>query len=290
MNAEKDPVKWGEWVVISVVLFVTIGLLLYFFSLVRNPETGKWTAEMVLGVALVIGVIALVMALTFMAVIFKSLGLSNRDNSLGLPDGSVRAVIALSLILIFMISSVFLYYQVETGTVYSSKNITQEQIDALPQQDIVSIVQRGDGRYDVTLVAENQASIDIAKQIITTVSTLVVAVAGFYFGTKAVTSTSGGGQATSAPLIRRTDPAEGKQGEEIKEFKIYGKNFELAKDVTLVRNQMKRDCTDVKSNPTMISCILSILPDTEIGKWTVIVKNSDGGEDRLDEAFEVRPK
>jgi hypothetical protein len=292
MVSENTPVKWWGWVLISAILFATIGVLLYYVILLKDPVRGL-PPEIVLGAALVIGVIALIIALTFMTVIFKSLNLTNSENSLGLPEGSIRAVIALSLILIFMISSVFLYYQVENGGRYTSEGVTQAQIDNMSPDGIVSIDRVGtyhnESIFTVTRLVENQTSEDIAKQIITTVSTLVVAIAGFYFGTKAVGAVKAAPE-VSSPVIRRIETTELKQGEEKKEFKIFGKNFELAKEVKLVRDSGPIECTDIKSNATEITCSLKINDDAQPGKYTVHVKNSDGGEDRLEDAFEVKPK
>src|SRR3954454_9200915 len=50
-----------------------------------------------------IGVVALLGVLAAMAIAFKTMHLANQTQALGLPEGSVRAVIALSLILIFAV-------------------------------------------------------------------------------------------------------------------------------------------------------------------------------------------
>lgn len=94
----------------------------------------------------------MLVSLTLVALAFAALNLSDRSEALSLPTGSVRAVIALSLILIFAITSTFLYSQLAQGS------------------------------------TANPESARFAEQILTTVSTLVVAVAGFYFGTRAVQS------------------------------------------------------------------------------------------------------
>jgi hypothetical protein len=295
MAVRKNDVSWWWGVVISGLLLVMV-LTLYYY--VKYLKPGELSPEIVLSALLVIGVIALIVALSFTAVIFKSLGLADKTQSLGLPEGSVRAVIALSLILIFMMSSIFLYWQVEEkeGSIpYISIGVTQEQINKMPQEEIVSIVRSGttkDGEmvFNVTRLVKdsNKTSEDIAKQIITTVSTLVVAVAGFYFGTKAV-SVAKGGPPVSDPVIRRIEPTELKQGEET-EFKVFGKNFELAKEVKLIRDSNVRPCTDVTSSSTMITCKLQIDEKDPVGTWTVVVINSDDGEDRLEDAFTIREK
>jgi hypothetical protein len=288
MADDEEPVKGWKW--ISWILFAMIAILLIYVIIIIIPS-GKLPAEIVLGVELVIGVIALIVSLVFMTVIFKSLNLTNPENSLGLPEGSIRAVIALSLILIFMISSVFLYYQVGHPATYTSVNVTEAQIANISQGTIVSIQRGGtynnESVFNVTFLANNQSSVDIAKQIITTVSTLVVAIAGFYFGTKAV-SVAKGAVEISSPVIRRVEPLELKVGDNEKEIKIIGKDFETPK--VKFKPDSGIEFIDMKWNETEISCKVNIKDDAAAGKYTVIVTNSDGGEDRLEDAFEVKGK
>jgi len=104
--------------------------------------------EILLTLIVIAGVVGLLASLAVVTVITNFLDLSNPKEALGLPKGSVRALIALSLIVIFSIMSLYLYGQL-AGT-----------------------------------PSEEQTR--FAQQILTTVSTLVVAVAAFYFGTKSV--------------------------------------------------------------------------------------------------------
>lgn len=291
MNLEKQDVIW---VAISIAIFLVLGVLLLFVYFVCI-NINITTPEFLLSVLLVISVIALLVFLTFTSVIFKYLGLSDRTQSLGLPEGSVRAVIALSLILIFMISSLLLYERVDLHGNPSVENyigITQMQLDDIPKQEIAYIVRVKEENNETLfnagrILEKSKTSEDIAKQIVTTMSTLVVAVAGFYFGSKAVAGVNSG--ITTVPVIRSINPTEGRRDKEI-EFRIYGKNFELVKEVKLIRDSIEIPCTDITSNSTMIACTLKIPNDPEgypAGKWTVVVINSDIGDDRLEGAFTV---
>jgi hypothetical protein len=93
---------------------------------------------------LIAGVGVFLVSLSAMTVVFWRLKLSDGRYALGLPDGSVRAVIALTLILMFAIMSIFLYLNVAN--------------------------------------TKNTEANDLAKQLVTTLSTLVVALSSFYFG------------------------------------------------------------------------------------------------------------
>lgn len=110
-----------------------------------NADTG----EVRMAILLSAGVIGLLLALAVVAVFFHGLQLNDKTEALGLPRGSVRAVIAIALILIFAIMSIYLYTAMSEGT-------------------------------------PSTESSDLAKQLVTTVSTLVVAISAFYFGSNSV--------------------------------------------------------------------------------------------------------
>jgi hypothetical protein len=238
------------------------------------------------------------------AAVFKYLNLADPTKSLGLPEGSVQAVIALSLILIFMIMSLVLYTQVNTnaiGVEYKYTGINQTQLDAIPSGEITAIqritvtdqkgVNNSEVLFNVTrrVIPKTSTSEDIAKQIITTVSTLVVAVAGFYFGSKAVAAAKSESPSMIDPVIRSISPDAFKREEEF-EFKITGKNFDVPKEVKLINGLSKIACTEITSNDTLIKCMLKIPGDLQQypdGAWTVVVTNSDGCEDRLEGAFKI---
>jgi hypothetical protein len=122
-----------------------------------------------------------------------------------LPEGSVRAVIALLLILLFFISAIFLYADVgrrETDRVL--KGIDAARLASIPTDSIRSLESVGSGEsktFNVVLLGadKNQESRDLAKQLVTTVSTLVVAVAAFYFGTSSVPQVAGAHDSVPAP-------------------------------------------------------------------------------------------
>lgn len=97
--------------------------------------------------------------ITAMVSVLSALELTDRRRAFGLPDGSVQAIIALSLVLIFVIASLYLY---------STLPVKAADVDA----DLV------------------QNKREFGQQLLTTVGTLAVAVAGFYFGTKSVEAAS----------------------------------------------------------------------------------------------------
>jgi len=141
----------------GLVLFAFLSFLLPVFG-VGMTMLGIWffnkdaltNPAVIVPVVLLGSVLAVVGGLAFLAIVMYYLRLTTKSTALGLPDGSVRAVIAISLLFLFAIMAVTLYFDLR---VY--------QKDPL-------------------------ISADVAKQLITVVATLAVSVAGFYFGTSSV--------------------------------------------------------------------------------------------------------
>ena len=144
-----------------------------------------------LPIVLIAGLIALVVALGVLVGTFAIFGLSNPKASFGLPEGTMQAVIAMMIILIFAVASLYLHASSQTTTV-KSIGISEAQLAAIPPDEIRGIVANPDKTnpgvttYTVERAFENRLADDFAKQLLTTLSTLVVAVAGFYFGAKSV--------------------------------------------------------------------------------------------------------
>lgn len=128
----------------ALVVFVLVWVLVKF--------TGADASSTVaLPLLVIVGVIVLLIVVGLVTFIFSVLGLASPTEALGLPDGSVRSIIALMLLVLFSILSLFLYNSMATGKV-------------------------------------DPAAADIAKQLVVLLGTLVTAVASFYFGTNAVSS------------------------------------------------------------------------------------------------------
>jgi hypothetical protein len=92
--------------------------------------------------------------------------------------------------MIFAITSLYLNASLQTTT-FRSTGISQKQLDAIPAEQIRSITVKQTAAgpvYDVDRAVSNVVGEDFAKQLLTTLSTLVVAIAGFYFGAKSVES------------------------------------------------------------------------------------------------------
>jgi hypothetical protein len=162
-NDRKNGIKVPPWAILAILFLITIVV-----SVVLVWCTGV-DPNMAFPLMLVFGVMALISVLALASALLDNLGLSSKSEALGLPKGSVRALIALSLIIIFAIMLVYM----------------QMQLSASPVKDANGTILQ-DVNGTVQFYEPSQEKKDFALQTLTTISTLVVAVAGFYFGTRSV--------------------------------------------------------------------------------------------------------
>lgn len=204
-------------------------------------------APVMVTLVVIAGVIGLLAVLMMMALAFSAVRLSDRSQALGLPEGSVRAVIALSLIVIFVITVVFLFGNLGTQ-LNQIQHLTLAQTNAIPgnlvankrseeepkkreaadlqrkaddlkakgsrdaakaQEEATAAADEADaakGLYTVDRYVEpSRGSDDLAKQVITTISTLVVSISAFYFGSSTAISAAKKAETSppSAPAITK---------------------------------------------------------------------------------------
>jgi hypothetical protein len=193
-----------QFVVMSLVILGAAAVA--FVALALLPERFDEGPGLIV-ILLVAGLVALTLLLYLGTIIHRTAGVGTSRGALGMPEGSIRALIALSLVLMFAIIGVtVLYSGMSTGEEIVSSGLTSAQIDDLENVQIISIsvvdpnASPGAETYNVTARPEiSQAGHDFGLQLLTTVSTLVVAVAGFYFGSRAVAQGSEAALAAVAP-------------------------------------------------------------------------------------------
>jgi len=103
-------------------------------------------SSVVLTLVVIAGVIGLLAVLMMAALAFSAVRLADPAQALGLPEGSVRAVIALSLIVIFVITVVFLFGGLGTRR-NQIEHLTFEQANAIPG-NLVASKRREDPEYE----------------------------------------------------------------------------------------------------------------------------------------------
>jgi hypothetical protein len=171
------------------------------------------TAEISITLILIMGVLTLLAALGGLAALLRQWGLIDRREALALPPGSIRAVIALGLVLIFAMVSVFLIGQANVATA-DVTGLTAEQVADLPADRLVASValDTDPETFRATLQVPDGSREELSQQLMTLLGTLVTAVVAFYFGA-AVGSAGGlgnsaeGGPGPRAPLDPETQAA-----------------------------------------------------------------------------------
>lgn len=150
----------------GVILFVaTAAVLIGAVWAVNEVDVNP---EIQLATVFIFGLAFLLTIISGIVAAFSALRLTSPKSALGLPEGSIRAIIALVLVLIFIVMAIYL-------------------IEAVFLED------------DPGPEARNAAT-----QLLATVGTLVAAVAAFYFGTGAVTT--GAAAATAAAASAQAGP------------------------------------------------------------------------------------
>ena len=321
-----------KFVIFAVPLLALIAAAGWFINHVNTEATVGDEVQM--GLLVVAAIATLMTVLFIVAAGFSSMKLTDSSQPLGLPEGSVRAMIALVLIMVFIIFGIYMFRITGAGSQTYLGAMSFEDMRKLDPKasgwksmivaraaDIVTplgkmssedmrkldpkasgwktiiVKELKDGSSNVWSVKEsdyyNVSSVieigddgrRLAQQLITTVGTLVVAVAGFYFGSSA-TKGPINGRATPNPVIKDVTPREGEKGKQI-DLKVVGSGFASAKGVRLVRGAEEMVGTDVISNDTRISCKLTIDKEPD-GKWDLLVENEDGKQARLAEVFTIK--
>jgi hypothetical protein len=275
-----------------VVILGAVGFVLRGWALRTMNATNVVPAanapEITLPILLIFGVVALLDVLALISVIFSMLDLDDRDEPLGLPRGTIRAVIALSLILIFIITALFVVARLQAGggTVVIP-GLTATQMVPFSSRIISATVISGTNvanpLYNVQLQNDlNAPTVDLAKQLMTLVGTLMVTVVGFYFGSRSASAPSAAGGA-AAVRIDNVTPSKGSNAADQTEVSIQvtGANF-AAGAVMQLRPPADKKVNTLTGHttaltPTAMTATFNLATQSS-GKWTVAVVNPDGAE------------
>jgi hypothetical protein len=285
--------KYSGNVLTFLGALVPIGALVgMFWLLTKLAKDGSGS----LALLAIGGVVVLILLLTAVAMVFKILGLTNDTQAMGLPEGSIRAVIALSLIVLFAILSVFLYQGVSTGSRNVIPNLPNAERlqfirDHTTAQDIQSkLTQKGaDGKedlYEVSYRSANATADDFAKQMLVLLGTLMTAVTSFYLGAGTATSAKKAGEAAAneaagsanAPTVTDIAPTSYSlaSGSPMK-LQLKGTNLDIVSRVKIADAAgMESNGTIVSKTATGLSCEIPVsAATTPPGPWNIVV--DDGG-------------
>jgi len=302
MTNETDVRWWNRCCGFHPTLaFLTVGggvlLAAFVISAMVLFEKRNIGPELKLPLVVVLGVVVLLIAIGLLVFSFSHLKLASREQALALPDGSVRAIIALMLLVLFTIVGIFLYNSVATRALQSAENVTAAQVTDMRRQVAVvfTVPAGGEGPFTVYFRVPNPAGEDIAKQLITLLGTLVTAVASFYFGSAAVSSAHEAVLKMSvagvqpAPIVTGLTPVSVKRGAGLLPIKIFGANLGRVTNAAFVRNGRALDTTLGSVSDTEIACTVTSKTDSDPGKYDLALFEGIREVARTPQAFEVVP-
>jgi hypothetical protein len=255
----------------AVVAFVLVWVLMNFSG------GGVQNAAITLPLVVLVGVIVLLIVISLVTFTYSVLGLASPTEALGLPDGSVRAIIALMLLVLFSIVSIYLYNSVATGgALQSVDNVTESQLQTMRTQVsvVLTLTDKATGSSKVYFRDSNPAGEDIAKQLIVLLGTLVTAVASFYFGANAVASANAavaGSQKTQPPRSTGITPNPIKPTGTPQPLTMTGTSL---RNITKLHLEQKGsadiDANNVVATDTTVTAQVTI-PSDKTGHWDVVV-------------------
>jgi hypothetical protein len=214
------------YALISGTLLLLAAVIIYlktfsktFSGTIENNELILLSAIVLVGLALT------VIFMAILGIIYSAMGITNREQALGLPEGSVRALLAFSLVLVFVCMAGFLFGEVDEnkGSVEGKTlvRVTEAELSNLKANFVVASElakdEKGKFVYEQILDPNDRAkkatiddlkhpiyaatyypkankdAVDFAKQIFTTLATIFVSVVSFYFGSSVTTSAAAAG-------------------------------------------------------------------------------------------------
>jgi len=272
-------------IALTVTLIATALVLIYLFALGSRQEE-----KFSLPVLSIAGVVGLLITLALISTTFALVGLSDKTQALALPEGSVRAVIALALIVLFAIFAIFLF-----GNLSSSSQVPLKSLGDLTKDDALALksspsfqiallksngsTEPGKERYTLYYTEpRNPASDDFAKQLLVMIGTLVTSVASFYFGAKTAAQSQAPDASRQTPILRSVMQPSAPQARDAKPFnlEIAGENLDLIKEAKLVQGTAQILARGTTSNASVVKCEVTADSTVPAGKWDVVVTDGTG--------------
>ncbi len=264
------------WRLIAAAMIGLVLLAVTYVLAQSLPGIPTSKPELLLGSLIVIAV-ALMMTLLFvMASGFAALGLSDPKEALGLPSGSVRALIALLLILMFVFFTIFLFSQVAATHVEQLEGLSKDQVAGLGGNLFLSIP-NADGTFRALIRVPEDARNGFAQQVFAAALTLVTAVSSFYFGSRSAEGALTAATSAAAPILSITgmNPPRGTRGTTMG-VTVMGTGFVSSTKLKLAhKNAPDVRAVDVDvDGPSRILCSFK-LPAGPIDAWDLVASNPD---------------
>ncbi|TGR84546.1 hypothetical protein EN866_33200 [Mesorhizobium sp. M2D.F.Ca.ET.223.01.1.1] len=276
---------------IIAVIAIVVGWMLFFKDLPAEVRT-----TMSLPLLAIFGLIAVFISMSLVSMSFAIFGLDDKTQAFALPDGSIRAVIALSLIVLFSILSFYLYSNLAQSPIRVLENLSQtEQAEiakSVGADHVISSVDV-DGKQHFRMVIrdpKNPASEDFAKQILVLMGTLVTAISSFYFGSKLANPLSPADSQVASikpvPVVRKISPSTVVRGQKTT-FDIEGDNLASITSAKFILGKDQVIASNVLSGANAIKLEALFDANQPAGDWDVAAVAEDGKAYTLAHAMKV---
>jgi len=229
------------------------------------------------------GVLVLLAALLIFTTLMNVVGLSDKTQALGLPEGSVRAIIARALVGLFAIlASDFLSpveHRERTGITdveqFKKDNPTATDITSIPEPKPTGAAAATAPQTYTVDYSITRAVDDFSKQMMTLIGTLMTAVISFYFG---ATPKSPSEVSRAAPEL---NGVENSPVPVVKEggltLTLTGNYLNSIKTVRLSKADIEIESTSVMSNASRLTCTFPEHPELQKpDTWDVTITDDMG--------------
>jgi hypothetical protein len=197
-TADSVTPLWAGWFGVAL----TIAALAAFLFAARSLQTNS------LGFTALAGVTVLSISVTALILLSRAMGLSDASAALGLPPGSIRALLALGLAIVFVAVASWALGGVfdPVGRLVAQTTVPVKERESYLQRYVpaadyvvfdtpVAATPGAGGSNDASAMTElkvfikhaDQNLVDLAKQILTISATVLVTIIGFYFGSNSAT-------------------------------------------------------------------------------------------------------
>jgi amino acid transporter len=289
--------------------FVVIVTVVVVFSLLALGawalKAGKVDDSVRLPLLVIAGLVSLIALLAVMAIAFKTVHLANQTQALGLPDGTVRAVIALSLILIFAVVTVYLF-----SNLSDLDTVACQELEALKNQIAKTTGNRSlaatpvatdtSGTNAPTSTSLSPAdtrrqsklasSEDFAKQLLIMLGTLITSITSFYFASSKTDSASSRTPPPPPPskpmTLSGVSPPTAPRDNLPTEFTVMGTGLTGVGAVSLQSGTLILQAQDV-SLPTDTAVRFKPPANLNADKWEVIIETRDGVKQKVPGSIEI---
>lgn len=208
------PARWAGWFGVALTFLALIGFFAIAGALPNNS----------LGFGALAGVAIISVSLTALIILARAMGIADPSAALGLPPGSIRALLALGLAIVFVAVASWTLGGLfdPTGRQVAQLTLPSNEVGTLQQRypatDYMTFETQRPATGDAGSLSEvkvylkrgiDQNLVDLAKQILTVSATVLVTIIGFYFGSN---SASDAARSVSDALKKAGTDGDGASG------------------------------------------------------------------------------